>query len=116
EHAARALCRDGEIERLRQLWQRDQTEQQRRLRDDFGPRLKRLRLQQGIRRRYLADLFGVGGKKPARIIKHIEEDGLYSAQAFPAGLAFVLTADPPERERLLAAWQKRRRQFHRRRR
>jgi len=117
ERAAAALCRDpAELDRLRQLWQRDQEEQHRRLRDDFGPRLKRLRLKQGVRRRALADLFGVGGKKPARIIKHIEEDGLYSAQAFPAGLAAALTADDGERERLLAAWQKRRRQFHRRRR
>src|SRR5439155_20818047 len=103
-------------ERLRELWQRDRGEQQRRLRDEFGPRLLRLRHQQRLRRRQLADLFGIGGKKPARIVKHIEEDGLYSAQAYPAGLVAVLTSDDRERDRLLAAWAQRRRQFHRRRR
>jgi transcriptional regulator with XRE-family HTH domain len=117
EGAAGALCRDQEeLEQLRQLWQRDERSQQRLQRDEFGPQLKRLRQHQGLRRRYLADLFGVGGKKPARIVKHIEEDGLYSAQAYPAGLAAVLSSDVAERERLLAAWQQRRRQFHRRRR
>jgi transcriptional regulator with XRE-family HTH domain len=114
ERAAAALCRsDGELRRLQALWQRDQ---KCRPHDDFGPELKRLRQQQGIRRRQLADLFQIGGKKPARILKHIEEDGLYSAQAFPAGLVAVLTADEAQRQRLLMAWQERRRQFHRRRR
>jgi transcriptional regulator with XRE-family HTH domain len=112
--AADALCRSPqELEELQALWQRDQ---KRRPRDEFGPQLKSLRQRQGIRRRQLADLFGIGGKKPARIIKHIEEDGLYSVQAYPAGLVAVLTTDLPERERLLGAWQERRRQFHRRRR
>jgi transcriptional regulator with XRE-family HTH domain len=115
--AGEALCRDeAELEHLRRLWQRDVREQARRQRDDFGSQLKRLRQEQGIRRRQMADLFGIGGKKPARIIKHIEEDGLYSAQAYPAGMVAVLTADETERERLLASWQQRRRQFHRRRR
>jgi len=37
DRAATALCRDpAELERLRQLWLRDQADQQRRLRDDFG--------------------------------------------------------------------------------
>ena len=112
--AAAALCRtEGELQRLQALWQRDE---ERRPHDTFGPLLKRLRQQQGLRRRQLADLFGIGGKKPARIVKHIEEDGLYSAQAHPAGLVAVLTADDAERQRLLTAWQDRRRQFHRRRR
>jgi transcriptional regulator with XRE-family HTH domain len=115
--AAEALCRDaGELEHLRRLWQRDEPVQKRSHRDDFGPRLKRLRQEQGVRRRTLADLFGVGGKKPARILKHIEEDGLYSAQAYPAGLAAVLGGANGEREHLLDAWKDRRRQFHRRRR
>jgi transcriptional regulator with XRE-family HTH domain len=114
ERAAAALCRsDQELRRLEALWQRDL---KRRPHDDFGPALRRLRQRQGIRRRQLADLFGIGGKKPARIIKHIEEDGLYSAQAFPAGLVAVLTTDDSERQRLLAAWQERRRHFHLRRR
>src|SRR5262249_32648655 len=64
----------------------------------------------------LADLFGIGGKKPARIIKHIEEDGFYSLQAFPAGLVAVLTDRVTEQNRLLTLWQRRRSQFHRRRR
>jgi transcriptional regulator with XRE-family HTH domain len=117
ERAAKALCRDEpEVENLRQLWQSDERAGRRQARDDFGPQLKRLRQQQGLRRRYLTDLFGVGGKKPARILKHIEEDGLFSAQAYPAGLVAVLTTDTGERDRLLAAWQRRRRLFHRRRR
>ncbi|HYT90760.1 MAG TPA: hypothetical protein VEL76_18775, partial [Gemmataceae bacterium] len=63
-----------------------------------------------------ADLFGVGGRKPARIIKHIEEDGLYSACAYPAGLVAVLAPKAAERERLLELWRARRAQFYRRRR
>src|SRR5262249_23127233 len=62
----------------------------------------------------LADLFAIGGKKPARIIKYIEEDGFYSAQAYPAGLAALLTCSEREVAALLAAWQQRRTQFHRR--
>jgi transcriptional regulator with XRE-family HTH domain len=113
-HAAQALCKTTvELVRLRELWQCDQNPSPA---DDFGPALKRLRQAQGVRRRQLADLFGIGGKKPARILKHIEEDGLYSAQAFPAGLVGVLSADPAVRDRLLSAWQERRRLFHKRRR
>jgi hypothetical protein len=44
----------------------------------------------------MADLFLIGGKKPARIIKHIEEDGHYSQQAYPAGIVALLTE--PDRE------------------
>ncbi len=65
-------------------------------------------------RRELADLFGIGGKKPARIIKYIEEDGFYSAQAYPAGLVALLASGASERAALLDAWQERRTQFHRR--
>src|SRR5204863_7399882 len=85
-----------------------------RLRDGFGHRLQQLRKRQGISRRELADLFGIGGKKPARIIKYIEEDGFYSAQAYPAGLAALLTEVSAEQEHLLQLWQERRQQFHRR--
>jgi transcriptional regulator with XRE-family HTH domain len=113
--AARRLCRDErELRNLEALWQREADGPGRQVRDGFGPRLQRLRKQQGITRRELADLFGIGGKKPARIIKYIEEDGFYSAQAYPAGLAAVLAGETPERGRLLDLWQKRRRQFHRR--
>src|SRR5262249_44779641 len=75
---------------------------------------KKLREEQGISRRELADLFGIGGKKPARIIKYIEEDGFYSAQAYPAGLVAVLAAEPDARDPLLRAWRRRRAQSHRR--
>jgi transcriptional regulator with XRE-family HTH domain len=113
--AARALAR-GEDEwlALQKLWVRGEQEQRGRRADGFGQGLKALRVARGITRRELADLFGIGGRKPARILKHIEEDGLYSAQAYPAGLAAVLTADPTEQERLLEQWRERRRQFHRR--
>jgi transcriptional regulator with XRE-family HTH domain len=115
--AARELCHnDQEYRALQRLWLRDEAEQERLNGDGFGGQLKRLRQRQGIERRELADLFGVGGKKPARIIKHIEEDGLYSARAYPAGLAALLSGRATEQARLLKLWQERRRQFHRRRR
>ncbi|MCI0461920.1 MAG: hypothetical protein L0Z62_33630 [Gemmataceae bacterium] len=117
EEAARTLCRDDqEYRALQRLWVSNEHAQESLNGDGFGGQLKRLRERQGIPRRDLADLFGVGGKKPARIIKHIEEDGLYSAQAYPAGLAAVLAVRPTERERLLRLWRERRSQFHRRRR
>jgi transcriptional regulator with XRE-family HTH domain len=115
EPAARVLCRDDEERRrLKRLWVRHPEEPT--PPDGFGARLKRLRKQRGMTRREVADLFGIGGKKPARIVKYIEEDGFYSAQAYPAGLAAVVTTDAGEQARLLARWQERRRQFHRRRR
>jgi transcriptional regulator with XRE-family HTH domain len=115
--AARALCRcDEEYRELGELWRRDEAHQERINGQGFGGQLKRLRERQGIERRELADLFRVGGKKPARIIKHIEEDGLYSAQAYPAGLAALLTGRPAEQARLLRLWRRRRALFHRRRR
>jgi transcriptional regulator with XRE-family HTH domain len=111
--AARTLCRDDEeLQALERLWLRDAKQQRQQPPDLFGARLQQLRKQQGVARRELADLFGVGGKKPARIIKSIEEDGFYSAQAFPAGLVALLTSDAAERDRLLALWQERRRHFH----
>jgi transcriptional regulator with XRE-family HTH domain len=113
--AVRHLCRDEqEYRALEAIWNSAEREQRQQLVDGFGPRLKALRLEQGIHRRQLADLFGIGGKKPARVIKHIEEDGFYSAQAYPAGLTAVLTPVESERERLLQAWHQRRTQFHRR--
>jgi transcriptional regulator with XRE-family HTH domain len=114
--AAGALCRtDDELQALRRLWQGPGASCPA-VQDGFGPRLKQLRKQHGVTRRELADLFGIGGKKPARIVKYIEEDGFYSAQAYPAALAALLTDDAVEQERLLALWEERRRQFHRRRR
>lgn len=110
---ARGLCRDEqELRELEKLWARDEGEQRRQPRDGFGASLKQLRKHKGISRRELADLFGIGGKKPARIIKYIEEDGFFSAQAYPAGLAAVVAGD--RQEELLGLWQERRRQFHRR--
>jgi transcriptional regulator with XRE-family HTH domain len=113
--AARGLCRsDDEFLALQKLWLQGEAEQRGRAPNDFGLRLKRLRQEQGLSRRALADLFGVGGKKPARIIKYIEEDGFYSMQAYPAGLAAVLAGRSPEASRLLELWQERRQVFHRR--
>jgi transcriptional regulator with XRE-family HTH domain len=113
--SAQRLCRgSGELEALERLWTSAELKQRRQQKDRFGLRLQALRKQQGVSRRELADLFGIGGKKPARIIKYIEEDGFYSAQAFPAGLAAVLTTDEAEQESLCKAWKDRRRQFHRR--
>ena len=91
---ARTMCRnDAELRNLRELWQEDYRQQKGEGLHAFGLRSKKLREQQGITRREMSDLFLVGGKKPARIIKHIEEDGHYSQQAFPAGL-IALLADP----------------------
>jgi transcriptional regulator with XRE-family HTH domain len=113
--AADRLCQDSvEAQKLERLWRQHEQTTRAGCADPFGPRLKQHRKRLGISRRYLADLFGIGGKKPARIIKYIEEDGFYSAQAYPAGLAAVLVEDDAERERLLELWRQRRRQFHRR--
>lgn len=94
---AKAMCRnDKELKHLREIWQEDYRRQKDEGLHAFGLRLKELREQQGIARREISDLFLVGGKKPARIIKHIEEDGHYSQQAFPAGLIALLTDSKPE--------------------
>ncbi|MGZ0169292.1 MAG: helix-turn-helix domain-containing protein [Planctomycetales bacterium] len=88
---AKTMCRnDAELRQLRELWQEDYRRQKDEGLHAFGLRLKKMREQQGITRREMSDLFLVGGKKPARIIKHIEEDGHYSQQAFPAGLIALL--------------------------
>ncbi len=108
------LCQNGELSTLERMWRRAEKRQSTLLPDEFGSHLHRLRKQHGIDRRELADLFGIGGKKPARIIKYIEEDGFYSAQAYPAGLAALLAPGAAERAALLAAWRERRTQFHRR--
>jgi transcriptional regulator with XRE-family HTH domain len=105
---------EEELLALERLWRRAEKGRSAPAPDEFGARLQRLRKQHGIDRRELADLFGIGGKKPARIIKYIEEDGFYSAQAYPAGLAALLSSSATERDALLAAWQERRTQFHRR--
>jgi transcriptional regulator with XRE-family HTH domain len=112
---ARALCRtDAELRDLERLWRRGEGAQKRTLPDRFGSLLLQLRKKKGLSRREVADLCGVGGKKPARTIKSIEEDGCYSARAYPAGLAALVAGGADERARLLALWQERRTQFHRR--
>jgi transcriptional regulator with XRE-family HTH domain len=112
--AAGRLCRDEEeLRALERLWRRAEKGPAAPAPDEFGRRLQQCRKRQGVSRREVADLFGIRGKKPARIIKYIEEDGFYSAQAYPAGLAALLVPES-QRAALLAAWQERRRQFHRR--
>jgi len=96
------------------LWRREEKQQANGLPDEFGEQLRQLRKQRGLTRRELADLFGIGGKKPARIIKYIEEDGFYSAQAYPAGLVALLGRNQKQRAALLDAWRQRRSHFHRR--
>jgi transcriptional regulator with XRE-family HTH domain len=111
---ARALCCDeAELRRLEGLWAQDRCRQPR-LPDPFGTQLMQLRKAKGLARREIADLFGLGGKKPAQVIQSIEEEGCYSARAYPAGLAALVALDPAEEERLLRLWEERRRQFHRR--
>jgi transcriptional regulator with XRE-family HTH domain len=115
--AARRLCRDNaELAALKGLWQRGRREQHDRPADPFGARLKALREARSLTRRQVADLFGIGGKKPARIVKYIEEDGFFSLQAYPAGLAALLAHNEREMQELLKLWEERRRQFHCRRR
>lgn len=93
---AKSLCRgDEELRNLRDVWQKEYAQQKEEGLHAFGLKLKKLREKQDVTRRELADLFLVGGKKPARIIKHIEEDGHYSQQAFPAGLVALLTDKEP---------------------
>jgi transcriptional regulator with XRE-family HTH domain len=112
---ARALCRgEAEFLNLEQLWRQEEREQRHALPDPFGALLQNLRKQKGFSRREVADLFRVGGKKPAQIIQSIEEEGCYSARAYPAGLAALLARDPDDPVRLLELWEERRKQFHRR--
>jgi transcriptional regulator with XRE-family HTH domain len=115
--AARQLARDDdECIALQKMWVHEERGQRELTADLFGQGVKELRQRRGIERRELADLFGIRGKKPARIIKHIEEDGFYSVKAFPAALIAVLTDDSQVQGKLLSAWKSRRRQFHKRRR
>lgn len=115
--AITTLCRDQqEQSRLRRLWREAEAALPVLPLDGFGARLQQLRLRHGVSRRELADLFGIGGRKPARIIKYIEEDGFHSTQAFPAGLAAVLSRGNGDQSRLLRLWHQRRHQFYRRRR
>jgi transcriptional regulator with XRE-family HTH domain len=111
------LCRD-EAERgcLERLWRDEQEKRLPAQPDPFGTAVQQLRKKKGLSRRQVADLFGVGGKKPAQVVQSIEEEGCYSARAHPAGLAALLAPDAQERERLLGLWEERRTQFHRRRR
>src|SRR6516225_3167572 len=110
---ASQLCRDGaKFRSLHKLWERSLRAQQTQPQHQFGMQLKEFRQKLGMSRRDLADLFGIGGKKPARIVKYIEEDGFYSAQAYPAGLVAVVA--PNHREELLRLWEERRKLFHRR--
>jgi transcriptional regulator with XRE-family HTH domain len=114
EDVVRQIACNGELQSLERLWRNEEESQGREMPDEFGSRLRQLRKKRGIARRELADLFGIGGKKPARIIKYIEEDGFYSTQAYPAGLAALLAGSEGERVGLIEAWRKRRAQFHRR--
>ncbi len=109
---AKALCRNGELRELQRLWETEEQAQTNRLPDPFGAVLRQLRERQGMTRRAVADLCGVGGKKPARLIQSIEEEGCYSARAYPAGLAALVTADPQEQARLERLWEERRARFH----
>lgn len=113
--AVKTLCRnESEVANLQQRWQDATNVSTPASVDRFGLHLKQLRKQHGISRRQLADLFGIGGKKPARIIKYIEEDGFYSVQAYPAGLVALLATSEGDQTQLWDSWQKRRHQFHRR--
>ncbi len=112
--AAESVCREDELVALQKLWLQNEAEQHGLPKNDFGLHLKRLREEQSVSRRELADLFAIGGKKPARIVKYIEEDGFYSMQAYPAGLVAVLAGRTPEANRLLELWRQRRELFHRR--
>jgi transcriptional regulator with XRE-family HTH domain len=121
EPVASPLCRCPEdLERLRALWQQalglDRVPQNPSV-ETFGAAISQQRRARNISRREMADLFGIGGKKPARILKCIEEDGFYSLQAYPAGLVALLVEPARENKeatRLRQLWERRREQFHRR--
>ncbi len=134
--SAKKLCKDDvELKKLRELWQHDFKQQKEEGLHDFGLMIMKLREKRGISRREVSDLCLVGGKKPARTIKHIEEDGHYSQLAFPAGLVALMTdydrpAPPPSSEgplkpeaakgyletetakQLRELWEQRRLRFH----
>ncbi len=102
--SAKTLCQsDEELKHLRELWQQDFKQQKDEGLHDFGLRIKKLREKRGISRREVSDLCLVGGKKPARTIKHIEEDGHYSQLAFPAGLVALMTEQDKAASQLASA-------------
>lgn len=109
EIARKVCCSDDELSRLRELWRPEAVSAPA---DEFGPRLRQYRKKRGMSRREVSDLFGIGGKKPARIIKYIEEDGFYSTRAFPAGLIALIVPNQKEQAVLLKAWRRRREVFH----
>lgn len=131
---AKSLCRTPEeLKDLKDLWLYDFQEQKSEGLHDFGLQIKKLREKRNIQRREISDLCLVGGKKPARTIKHIEEDGHYSQLAFPAGLVAIVTEEPPPpnmngstihcpvkrgvletplAKELRSQWEKRRLRFH----
>ncbi|MSR53250.1 MAG: XRE family transcriptional regulator [Gemmataceae bacterium] len=110
--AAKKICRDDvELNALKHNWSLGNRPPVDQPNDDFGPRLLQLRKARGISRRELADLFGIGGKKPAQSVKQIEECGAYSANAYPAGIAAILTDSPEERADLVRRWSARRARF-----
>jgi transcriptional regulator with XRE-family HTH domain len=113
--AAQTLCRDaGELAHLQSLWQAEERVQPNRLPDAFGALVQQFRKRLGLQRRQVTDLFGIGGKKPAQLLQSIEEEGCYSAQAYPAGLAALLTDGDAELAQMRALWEERRARFHRR--
>jgi transcriptional regulator with XRE-family HTH domain len=113
--AAKAVCRaDDELLQLERLWVAQDNGEGTQGADPFGLRVQDLRARKGLSRRAIAELFGIRGRKPARLIQSIEEDGCYSAQVYPAGLAALLADGRQEQTELLELWQIRRGQFHRR--
>ena len=82
-------CNRQEFLALQAIWKRDREQRERGTRAGFGARVQKLRKQQGIGRRELADLFEIGGKKPARIIKYIEEEASIQP-AYPRALLLYL--------------------------
>jgi transcriptional regulator with XRE-family HTH domain len=110
---AKKLCRtEDELRELQRLWDKDQQSQEHALPDPFGAALQQLRQQREISRREITDLFGVRGKKPARLLQAIEEEGCYSARAYPAGLVALLAKTADDQARLLKLWEERRARFH----
>src|SRR5262249_2150623 len=98
---ARLVCpTESDLPVLEKLWRRAEKSQRDPTREEFGLCLKRLREAEGISRRELADFFGIGGKKPAGLIRHVEEDGFFSALAYPAGLVAIVVRRPTDQARL----------------
>jgi transcriptional regulator with XRE-family HTH domain len=112
---ARAVCQEAsECKELQRLWEAEEKKQVHVLPDAFGAQLQQQRRRKGLSRRDIVDLFGVGGKKPAQLLKSVEEEGCYSARAYPAGLAALVAEDADAPAELLHLWAERRARFHRR--